>query len=369
MLIQYVKIRRFLHQFRQKTILQKRIIIAVVLVFVLNLGFGVLFYLAERGMQPDLTLADSIWWAFVTMTTVGYGDISAVTVWGRFIISYPCMVLGIGIIGYFIRFLAENILQSITKTRRGLMQILDEGHLILCNYPGDNKIVEIVGELRAAPKYKKCPVVLVTEKLEELPESLRKLHVKFVNGFPTDEEVLFQANILKCGGVIILGNRENPTISDERSFTVGTIIELIEREHGVAIKTVAEVVNRKNLKLIQRSNVNGTTSNDGITSRMLVQEFLHPGIHDIIHQLLSNFSGSQLYIFPTRLVGRKVVDIQLEIIKHPETIQVIGIIKNGEKILNPSKAVEIESGDQLILLAESLEDFSVIENSLLAGNK
>jgi K+/H+ antiporter YhaU regulatory subunit KhtT len=55
----------------------------------------------------------------------------------------------------------------------------------------------------------------------------------------------------------------------------------------------------------------------------------------------------------------------MEIIKHPTDIQVIGIIKAGEKILNPSKSLLIESGDQLILLAEKITDFEEIENALL----
>ena len=43
-------------------------------VILLNFSFGGLFFLAERRAQPELTIADSIWWAVVTMTTVGYGD-------------------------------------------------------------------------------------------------------------------------------------------------------------------------------------------------------------------------------------------------------------------------------------------------------
>ncbi len=323
--------------------------------------------MAEKTAQPQLTLTDSVWWAIVTMTTVGYGDVAAVTPIGRFIISYLCMFLGIGIISYLIGFLAEHILQNISKTRRGLMKIRDKNHLIICTYPGENKIIEVVNELRAAPQYKKCGIVLISDELEELPENLKALKIHFVKGIPTDEDVLFRANILDCIGVIILADQANLQSSDERSFAIGMIIELLEKKHHKPIKTVVEVVSRKNLKLIQRSGVDGLISNDGITSRMLVQEFLYPGIHDIFQQLLSNFKGSQFYIFPTKLIGKKVIDIQTEILNHPANIQVIGIIKEQEQILNPSKTLQIEEGDQLILLAENLADFNKIEESLLSG--
>lgn len=361
MLLSMERIRKLFHRIKGHSLMEKKVLKAVLLVILLNLLFGVLFYIAEHKAQPDLTLADAIWWAVVTMTTVGYGDFAAVTPVGRFIISYLCMFLGIGIIGYLIGFLAEHILQTISKTRRGLMKITDEQHLILCNYPGENKIVEVVSELRAAPQYEKCEMVLVTDELTELTEKLKALKLKFVKGIPTDEEILYQANILACGGVIILADQHASQASDERSFAIGSIVELIGRKHDQDIKTVVEVVSRRNLKLIQRSDVDGMISNDGITSRMLVQEFLYPGIHDVFQQLLSNVTGSQFYIFPTTLVGRRVIDIQTEILKHPANIQIIGIIKGKEKILNPPKSMEIETGDQLILLAEDLADFNKIE--------
>ncbi|MBR1764626.1 MAG: potassium channel family protein [Ruminococcus sp.] len=54
---------------------------------------GVLIHYAE-GME----IADGIWWAFVTATTVGYGDISPTTMYGR-IIASVLMLVGIGLIG------------------------------------------------------------------------------------------------------------------------------------------------------------------------------------------------------------------------------------------------------------------------------
>lgn len=54
---------------------------------------GVLIHYAE-GMDFD----DGIWWAFVTATTVGYGDISPNTFYGR-IIAMVLMLVGIGLIG------------------------------------------------------------------------------------------------------------------------------------------------------------------------------------------------------------------------------------------------------------------------------
>ena len=55
------------------------------------------FYVAEAGANADVTTPfDALWWGVVTLTTVGYGDVSPVTVEGK-IAATVLMVLGIGL--------------------------------------------------------------------------------------------------------------------------------------------------------------------------------------------------------------------------------------------------------------------------------
>jgi voltage-gated potassium channel len=48
---------------------------------------GTLMYLAERNVQPDKlgTIPDSVWWAIVTLGTIGYGDVVPITTVGKMI--------------------------------------------------------------------------------------------------------------------------------------------------------------------------------------------------------------------------------------------------------------------------------------------
>jgi voltage-gated potassium channel len=52
------------------------------------------------------TAEDAIWWAYVTVTTVGYGDKFPVTTEGR-IIAAALMTVGVGLFGTFTGFLAS----------------------------------------------------------------------------------------------------------------------------------------------------------------------------------------------------------------------------------------------------------------------
>jgi voltage-gated potassium channel len=55
--------------------------------------------------------ADAIWWAVVTMATVGYGDYFPVTPWGR-AAAVALMTVGIGIFGVLASYLANFFLPT-----------------------------------------------------------------------------------------------------------------------------------------------------------------------------------------------------------------------------------------------------------------
>lgn len=76
------------------------------------IGMGAMaVFLLERGVNPSMTsVGDALWWAVVTATTVGYGDVSPVTVEGR-VIAVALMVTGIGVIGAFTASVASFFLE------------------------------------------------------------------------------------------------------------------------------------------------------------------------------------------------------------------------------------------------------------------
>jgi voltage-gated potassium channel len=92
---------------RAESALLVTFLVAIVLITMASL----IVLQVERG-APDaniLTGRDSFWWAFVTMTTVGYGDHVPVTASGQ-IVAMILMTFGVGIFAVLTGFLATRLL-------------------------------------------------------------------------------------------------------------------------------------------------------------------------------------------------------------------------------------------------------------------
>ncbi|WP_046575249.1 ion transporter [Spirosoma radiotolerans] len=129
-------IRDFLHYlFRDRA---NGTLAVVLLSSVLLMIFGAIAILyAERVPDANIkTPSDALWWAFVTITTVGYGDRFPVTTFGR-LIAAVLMIAGVGLFGTFTGYVAnffveddqeqtENEIQTLIGEVRQLRQKIEE---------------------------------------------------------------------------------------------------------------------------------------------------------------------------------------------------------------------------------------------------
>ncbi len=79
----------------------------------------------ERGHDSITSFPDALWWSFVTVTTVGYGDLSPVTPAGR-AIAIVLMLVGIGLFGGLTANLASAIVKSEDNVEDKVDTLLEE---------------------------------------------------------------------------------------------------------------------------------------------------------------------------------------------------------------------------------------------------
>lgn len=97
----------------------------VVLLMMLVISAGGI-YLFENEIQPDTfgSMPSSLWWAIVTLTTVGYGDVVPVTVLGRMFGGFIGLI-GIGMIALPAAILASGFAENIRGRKEKYNQYVE----------------------------------------------------------------------------------------------------------------------------------------------------------------------------------------------------------------------------------------------------
>ena len=93
----------------------------VVITLIVAVGFGVLYGLIEE----QGSIFDGIWWALVTITTVGYGDFFPVTTAGR-IVGGALMVVGIGFVATLTASVAAHFMDDADSHLSDSMEALHD---------------------------------------------------------------------------------------------------------------------------------------------------------------------------------------------------------------------------------------------------
>ena len=84
----------------------------------------VLFYAVEHGKNPQVQdIFDGIWWAVITLTTIGYGDIYPITFLGR-ILAMILAMIGIGLVALPTGILTSGFIRAL-RSEKKISQLVD----------------------------------------------------------------------------------------------------------------------------------------------------------------------------------------------------------------------------------------------------
>lgn len=95
------------------------ILYLTILIGLLIIQTASIFVLDVEQANPDANIktpSDAIWWSYVTITTVGYGDRYPTTNWGR-LVGVLLMTSGVALFGVFTSFLANTFLSPREKPK------------------------------------------------------------------------------------------------------------------------------------------------------------------------------------------------------------------------------------------------------------
>lgn len=335
--------RRFLELIRKAFALIRReqmfkvLAIVILVTFAGSLGF--IFF------EKDIQFPDALWWSIVTLTTVGYGDISPSSAGGR-MVGITIMVAGIGFLGILTANIASILVERRFLENKGMKGTHVKDHIIICgwNFRG-HKIVE---ELRADTKYKTAPLVILAD-IPEKPMDDPDLY--FING-EVEPETLHKANIDQARTVIVLSDDKLDAYAKDAKTVLNTLtIESVNPD----VYTCVELMDEKNVQHCQRAHADEIIVVGELSTNLLVQAALDHGITRMISELVSTRFGEDLYKIklPPRFVGHSFFEAMCEL-KESHEVLCLGIAdKTGKEfIANPGKNHRLDEGDQLIVVAD-----------------
>jgi voltage-gated potassium channel len=297
-------------------------------------------------VEPNTTMANAFWWSIVTLTTVGYGDITPNTIAGRFI-GILIMFFGIGILGLFTATIASFFVERKLKEERGMSTFEFENHIIICEW--NFRAKEILNELRSDPKMETTPVILITE-IERKP--LDDDFLYFIQGGVTEEN-LKRANFEKAKTVVILGDDRLDDYARDAKVILSTLtVESINAD----VYTIAELVDGNNVRHCQRAHADEIIVSSEFSSKLISRATRDHGISKVLSELLSSRYGNDLYkiAVKTDMIGKKFIDIFTGMKRdHNSTVLALQRAVTGEMISNPAMEMRVNEGDYLIVIAEA----------------
>ncbi len=276
---------------------------------VILVGGATSLYLFESRVNKAVGgFGDALYWAIISMTTTGYGDITPTTTAGR-LVAAIVVLSGLLLFSMVTATVASVFVEKKIREGKGLETIKIKDHILLCGW--NNNAEEVIeGLLRAHPATD-LPLVLLNELSEEEVESLKYKHrdqnFHFLRGDFTREEVLARANIIKARAAVLLADTSglrSMEKADERTILATLAIKSMAPE----VKTCAELLNQENRQHLMRANVDEIVLRGEHIGSLLAGAAASPGIPRVISSLLSPEEENKLWKVqvPDRFVGKPV---------------------------------------------------------------
>ena len=288
-------------------------------VLIAAMTFGVIFlsavgvdYFERQANGSNIqSVWDGLWWAVVTVATVGYGDRFPVSFGGR-IVGFMLMFFGVGMMSLFTATIASVFVEKKIKEGRGLETVKVKDHLIICGW--NQHTEEVLSGLTIYGSMSDDPIVLINELSVDEVESLRvryeRHNLKFLRGDFVREDVLQRANVSKARFALImadLSGGHSRERTDERTTLAAHSIKYMAPK----IKVVAELLDGKNRQHLERANADEIIVRGEHVGSLLATAIQSPGLPRLISGMLSPGDTNKFWRveIPKSFVGAKFRDL------------------------------------------------------------
>ena len=279
---------------------------AVTLSVVFLSAVGVNYFEHVREDSNIRSVWDGIWWAVVTMGTVGYGDKYPISTGGR-IVGLLLIFSGVGLMSLVTATIASMFVEKKMKEGKGLETVREKDHIVICGW--NHYTENVLLGLTAYGSMGAVPIILINELSVDEIDALRlkygKYNLRFLRGDYIHEDVLLRANIAKAKFALIMadlsGNHARDRLDERTTLAALTIKSLAPH-----VKTVAELLDGENRPHLKRAHVDEIIVRGEHVGSLLASAVNSPGLPKIISNMLSLGDTNKVWRvdIPRAYVGR-----------------------------------------------------------------
>jgi voltage-gated potassium channel len=317
---------------------------------------GVTIWLVEGGSNPTVdSVGDGFWWAIVTLTTVGFGDISPTTGLGR-VIGGVLMVAGLFNLALFAGIVGSTLLSAVLSIREEQVRMSGYvDHVVICGYhPGARMLLDALLQEIRPPR---PPLVLFAEgerPLDVPPE------FQWVNGDPTKESELDKVRLTHARAAVLVGPRgmrpqEADAITILTAFTIRSYAGVRAPERERPLRVVAEILDAENVGHAKAAGADEVIETTRLGFTLLSHSLAIPGTATVMGEFAA--SGAQgVYVGQAPAAAGLPAPFSsvVQRVKDSTGALVVGVRdgSSGEDLINPPASREVGPRTTLIYLAE-----------------
>ena len=352
----YVSLVRIMRQVRRRRALGLTVILMVLGASIV--GNALTFFVFERSIQPDLTIGDSLWYSVISITTIGYGDLSASALGAR--IGTVVFIALFGLVAFTSTagILVDWVVDLRMKEQTGMATVHAKDHLLIVHFPNETRVRQIVDEFLADPGHRWNEIIIVTDTLQSLP--FDHPNVSFVRGSPLEDETYHRAQLDQATQAIILSTGYNDPNSDSVVAAAATVITSLNPE----MRVVAECMSPQHRRLF--SGAPGTTLvyTLHLANNLLIQESQDPGVTLLTQAMTSNLiEGTLTSTKVESPVGDSLGYTQIAARLLDEDINLVGVVRDQQAHLKFGDMFPV-MGDLLVYISSSRYSWPGLEEKL-----
>lgn len=301
----------------------------------------------ERRRNPGIhSYWDALYMVFITIATVGYGDITPVTAGGRLAIIIT-LILGIGALSGFITLMATKRAEKARRRYNGLEEkTRSSDHILVCGWNTRGKFV--INRLQDELKKERIQIVLLCD-LEDSP--VDDDYILFLRGDPVSEADLRRANAGEARAAILLADEsKGGSAGDADARTVLTALTI--RAINPEIKMTAEVLEPENIHHLELAGVGEILNTNSFLGNLIARSALHYGLIKTISDMVTREAGTRIYTMPAsgEMVGRTRAEVETMLDKEYDARLLAISTRAGFK--PHDKDYRVEDGDYLTIVSE-----------------